>query len=605
MKRLAAGLLLFFHISQSAQYEIADFTQAENRCDYLMVSPAVYAEQASRLVEHRNSFQFDDVENARLVDLNQLIEQFKTHDTTSPHEALWYAFKYAASTWQQPPKYIVLVGSDSINWDSTRTRLVSYGLTPSFPNGYMLYYSVRMDTFVQYTDDYYLTIDKSSPFPAASPKYNLDLSIGRIPCENADQLRNYIDKVIRYDLTGQRGTRNNRALVLADDIKQVTSADPLGFSHFTTAENTLKQTSLKDYELSKVYLSMYRVNEFYIHQEAKQVFWDQVNRGTKYVVFFGHGCPAYITDEKTVQGSDVSVLGSHAEPFFFFSFSCSNGAYHHPYNESMAKQFLFNQGGGTLAFFASSMLEYSYPSQVLSHYLFKVADSIPDMSVGRMVTLAKRNCSTMGIQYYHVLGDPALRINNRRLRPEMTIDGRLIRVKIPEADFSSGNYYLTVSTVDTSKLLDDTSRTFLSNRVLSSREQFGAREVVFDLSDIPQQFVKLNLYVSGELQEGRADTIFFLEGISPVLPPVARTRQDFSITSRTGQLTVRVPGNSEGKVFAMAIYDLRGRKIFEGSFLEQVFSLDFRQAGISSGRYLVKLSEGKKTVFRRAMILIQ
>lgn len=606
MKRLGVvALVVFWYAVQgAAQGRIEDFRSRYNRCDYLVVCPQVFSEQAMRLVEHRNSFAGDDVHNARLVITEELVAEFRTDDTPGAHEALWRAFKHAYENWYEPLKYIVLIGADSIHWDSTGAILTSYGLMPSFHNGYYVYYSAHRDTFVRYTDDYYLTLDLEQPRPSRKPEYNLPLSTGRIPCETSEQLGNYIDKVIRYDYSFESDSRGNRALVLADDTRQGGSSDPLGFAHFRSAEQIAQETVLDKLELTKLYLSMFSVNERYRHEDARQVFLDQIDRGQKWVLFFGHGCPGYISDEVTVHADDVDYFDQDSEPFFFFSFSCRNGAYHIPYEQSMCKRFLFRGRGGALAFMASSALEYSTPSRRFADHLFSILDTVPDISIGQMTTLAKRNSHNLGIQHYHLLGDPAIRVQVGRIVPQLSFDGTQLSVQVDESSFGSGTYYVTVSSIDTLKLPEDTNCSFVSGTPLFADEKIGGNQVFFELPEFDQE-VKVNVYVRGAEFEGRADTSAIIKRSSGVIPQLVSVPGEIHIQNSGGQLRVHYAARRTGEPVNIILFDLRGRKILQkpiASSSGSVFNL--RKQGVGPGNYLLMIKEGDRTVVREDFVLV-
>ncbi|MFW6245187.1 MAG: C25 family cysteine peptidase, partial [Fibrobacterota bacterium] len=410
--------------------------------------------------------------------------------------------------------------------------------------------------------------------------------------------------VIRYDYSFEYGPRGNRALLLADDTRQGSSSDPLRFSHFTSAETIARETALKQFELTKLYLSMYDVNENYRHEEARQVFLNEINRGQKWVLFFGHGCPAYVSDEVTVHANDVDHFAQESEPFFFYSFSCRNGAYHIPYQESMAKRFLFKGRGGALAFVASTALEYSTPSLYFARYLFSVLDTVPDVSIGRMTLLAKRNAHNMGVQYYHLLGDPAIRAGGRRTSPALSFSGGNLSVQVNESFFSSGTYYLTVSSIDTLRLPEDTARSYVDGRILYTEEKEGGSVVDFDLSAFSEQQVKVFVYVTDGNAEGRADTSLILENSSAALPRIASVPGEVRIQNRGGQLRVHYTARERGVSVSLVMFDLRGRKIFENTLSSPSFLLDLKKQGIGPGNYLLRVKEGERTVAQRGLMLV-
>ena len=74
----------------TANVLVTDIRNQRTRCDYLIISPSQFQQHAARLAEHRNSYEGDDVQNAKVVSLESIYDIFTTSDTLQNYEVIWY-----------------------------------------------------------------------------------------------------------------------------------------------------------------------------------------------------------------------------------------------------------------------------------------------------------------------------------------------------------------------------------------------------------------------------------------------------------------------------------------------------------------------------------
>ncbi|KMQ52529.1 hypothetical protein CHISP_0796 [Chitinispirillum alkaliphilum] len=594
--KILTSIFASFVILHSQQLIIEDYLNEANAADYLLIAPELFVNQTLRLAHHRNSFQGDGVGDAKVVRLETIDSIFRTHDTVQRYKALWKGLKYANENWSEPLKYIVFIGNDSLGWDSTG-RLVNFGLMPSIPNGYQYYrrHGGR-DTVIRYSDDYYLSVNRSSLYPVNVPRNPQDLRIGRIPCQTVSELSTYIDKVIAYDL-GRRFEVSNNALLIADDARKANVADPLGFSHFTTAQTISTQTALSWYNITRLYLSMYTMDENFRHVEANQEFHSVLNN-QKWIIFFGHGSPGVLTDEHLITSSDLLLVDRNYPPFIFLSFSCLNGVYHIPKDSSMLKQALFTENGGAVAYVASTTLEYALPNENFANAMFRVYSSDSGVTLGQMVNGAKRSIMSR-VEHYHLFGDPALRVRSVPLEPQITFTGNgNLRVSLPHI-FSTAEYYLTISRFDTLKLLEDTTQSFTDEQILFTQRKGGNGEVEFALPDNLSGDLRFNLYAGNDIYEARKDTVIYFDVLQNNNAVLTRNKTPEILVSGSN-LIFR---NIEKEGMDLKLYDLRGRLIEKVSYrnLPQNFIFNLASLNAASGQYIIVVNDGRCNLLSRVV----
>ncbi len=120
---------------------------------------------------------------------------------------------------------------------------------------------------------------------------------------------------------------------------------------------------------------------------------------------FGHGHETFLSDEKVVRADETNRLRNGNMRGMFCSFSCSNGAFNYPFEQSMCKQFLFAPKGGYIGYIVATTVSYAGSNTNLAQVLFTNRDSLNALSFGRMFMNALYNNDWN----YNFLGDPALR----------------------------------------------------------------------------------------------------------------------------------------------------------------------------------------------------
>jgi len=375
--------------------------------DYLIVTPEVFEGNAARLARHRNAFKGDDVERADVIRLSELLSLhdslFGNSGNSIPiYHKIREILQVFITTHFKNLRYIVFFGTDSIGWNGEKEHPESYGSMPSYIAGIgMDSYDTSNDTIIDYSDEFYI-LDTNGNDNGILP------GIGRIPCATNEQADRYISKIIDFDNGIHDGPWRNKALLLADDAMKGEEIDPINYQHFDAAEGIDSLLDRQKYITSKVYLSAFRKDSYGIHREAGAAFLQRVGDGALWTVFFGHGNPGGLTNEGFITADMAEQLNNSGKPTIFISLSCQNGAFHLPTGQSMGKRFLFTLGGGALAYIASTNLEFSDANQTFMQEFFRIHDSLPNASIGTLMRLAKRRCTPNRLEYYHILGDPAL-----------------------------------------------------------------------------------------------------------------------------------------------------------------------------------------------------
>jgi hypothetical protein len=581
---------------------ISNFTDATD-CDYLIVSPDQFIPSALALAAYRNSNSKDAVECARVIRLETIINRY-TVSLSDPLFATVRAALMDASKCLQKLRFVVLIGDERVQWDRTLGCPASKGIMPSYLRGYsILFHNAIYDTLFDFSDDFFLTSE--SPSDITVPQYDVPFCIGRIPCETVAQCSLYVEKVKRFEncATNKRRWRNS-ALFIADDIMQNKLPDPLGFTHFTNAEQLCANRVFKGIAVSKVYMSAYNRENGERPFAALADLKRAMERGVMWTVFFGHGSSVRFADESLLTGADAVKIHNETTPTVICSFSCLNGSYQNPFNKSMCKQFLFADGGA-VAYLASSTLEYSGPNEKLASSFFQSLDFYPSLSLGELFVNAKRTVRKSLVYHYQYLGDPAIKLmesrSNVRIKTYGVHDKIFVNIMPEDSRLSSGFITYSLSVPRTIALLDDPSRTFISDSVISVADSEFTGQFTIPVK-IKHRPLKLIIHIWNDSADGFTDTTFFMDQTTAFNSSLPQKDTAFSINRSIVRVTL--PVNLYSGDWGLIITDLRGRVIARVNAPHFVNSLEVNLASIkiASGNYIIALKAGNDIIATRHIL---
>jgi hypothetical protein len=383
--------------------EISLFFDKANRCDYLIFTPQVFSEGAFRLAQYRGDFEGDDVKAPRYVVFEKLLAQFSRPDL-KPDTILRESISWAVKNWDLPPSSIVLLGDDSVKMVPGDSLPQSRGPMPTHITGpFINRDGDHYDTIFDYCDDWFIkTCVDSSDSGCSRPCTEPPLALGRIPCEQPSDINRYIEKVQRYEALRPDPWRN-RVLFLHDDNFQNGN---LACDNFSSCSDSNMQHLAGRFS-DRLFFSDYSGNA----SAARKSFFSHVNSGAGWTVYYGHGSPWAFAYEQIVGAGDCALFRNADMPTILFSYGCSNGAFYRPVGGSMCKRFLFTNDGGAVAYIANpNIASGDFPA--LLNEIIRLRDSLPGLSIGKLLAYAKRN-ECLSSNYWEVLGDPALQEGGR------------------------------------------------------------------------------------------------------------------------------------------------------------------------------------------------
>jgi hypothetical protein len=597
---LRVAALMLLGLAPAHAQLITDLRDTTIACDYLVVSPPEFLASSLRLAQHRRDWQSDAVERPLVVCFDSVTSQFPSSGPRRGCESLWQALKFASERWLQSPRFLVLVGSDSVAYRFEDTSSLSYGSMPTFVDYTSTAFTSegKVDTILAYTDRYFAATRCAAPPKTRSfyPCSTSNLAIGRIPCETAFECSVYVDKVIRFEATTHGGPLSNTVLLMADDAFQRDQPDAI--RHDRCAEDLANQR-LRGWFVDKLYLGMYAKDSTGSHSMAKQAFLDYARRGMRWCVYFGHGHRDSLSDEGFLRSSDAPQLVADTLPFVFFSFSCDNGDFAHKTSPAMCSRYLFTPTGGCIAYFASSYLEYAETNSLLAGIMFGLAKEQPGFALGESTREGLANAIVQGV-HYNLLGDPALVFTRPHLDVTLSAtsqaDGSVL-CAVSAAPAQGVQYVLRITRPDTVRVLDDTTQRWVRDSVLLTSSGQGPLPLEFTVSsEIAAAPFRLSAYAWSDGAEGRADSLFQPVTLAragagkPAPGPAVRV----SVLGR--RLVVDAAGRAQ---LRMRILSIDGRQIVNRIVHESgPVSFDLGTVLAAAGSYVLTVSAGNQTLVR-------
>lgn len=303
--------------------------------------------------------------------------------------------EYASEAWRgQTLKYVLFVGDGDYDYRNIESANDANWMPP-------------FEYYADCRDDFFVMFDN---FPRGLPS----LMIGRWPVQGNAELENIISKTIAYAIHPLYGPWKNTATFAADD--EWKSGECREMMHTEQAEALITSVLPQYFTFKKIYEILYPFRSSplgAVKPDATRDLIESINRGSLVVNFTGHGNPTVWTDEQLfVMDRDKSLLHNGRMWPFYMAATCSWGEYDRPSERCFPEIMLVDPTDGAAVCVAAT--RFTYPG---SNQVFMVAfyDDLfqPGLrarrSFGEAMLVAKA-AQPSGWEYYHCLGDPALRL---------------------------------------------------------------------------------------------------------------------------------------------------------------------------------------------------
>ncbi len=269
------------------------------------------------------------------------------------------------------PLYGLLLGDATYDYKDN-LRLNPPPGVPAYEIGFDLDYEVY-NPIVRALDAWFADFEGGGSSP--------DMILARVTCRSPYEVRQFLEKVRRYE-TQELGLWAKRFLLLGDD-EYKGSPDPdkeEGLFHIRDGCEMVASLGYGLLDIAKVYLTEYPY-EGNSKPKANAELIRQLNAGALLWCFFGHGAGFQLCHERAFHLDDVPRVNNGARmPVAFFG-SCGVGRFEDTRYEAIAEE-LVRISQGCIATMGASKATYPSGNENFARTFFSSLVSRPDLPIG-------------------------------------------------------------------------------------------------------------------------------------------------------------------------------------------------------------------------------
>jgi len=323
-----------------------DLKSGKNEADYLIIAPREFLEAAKPLAEHRTKPRRDGRKfKVMTIDAQEIYDQFGS-GRFGPQPIKDF-LTYTRKHWKRVPRYVLLCADANRDIDFVNTG-----------NTIPAYQYETYRTGPAGTDNWYATTNK----------YGVpEIAIGRLPADNAGELKQMVSKIIEYETASDSGPWRRRISVFAGTGGYGPEIDALLESMFRFIFSGMLP---RVFDIEITYAGK-KSDYYYPAERFNRRFVERINDGSLLLAYVGHG---------VVNGLDHIYAGNKAYPIFdesnvpelsckghrpiVFFISCSTGAFDLADKDCLAEN-IAKAKGGPIAVIASSRESHQYANGIL------------------------------------------------------------------------------------------------------------------------------------------------------------------------------------------------------------------------------------------------
>ncbi|MBN1983395.1 MAG: hypothetical protein JW795_17795, partial [Chitinivibrionales bacterium] len=379
---------------QHDNLEISDLHGTNNSSDFLIITAALFKDQARRLVQHKAAI--GRFSKPAVVDITDVFQEFGggSRDPASLRNFLAYVMQ--SPTWQMKPDYVVLFGNGHYDYKNNTSSEVNF--IPPYETKHHC-----IEDFFSCTKPG-ANAEDSDAIPA--------FFMGRLPCVNQTEAQVIVDKIVETEgAEADFGPWRNKFLLVSDDDRQgENKVDNLG--HYLANERVAYQTNLlmPALEIRKVMEFEYPYNTINLKPEATQALLSEINNGVSCVNYFGHGSESAWADEYIFQVNDIWNLKNKKRYPMINSFSCSVAYFDQPNASSLSDKLITLPNAGAIATLASTRIAYANSNEIMAKtYYNHLYNKALNFTIGQAYQMTKSSLGDNNLKSYVLLGDPSIR----------------------------------------------------------------------------------------------------------------------------------------------------------------------------------------------------
>ena len=377
---------------------------SSQQTDYLIVTNSLLLSQAERLAAFHRQRNLKVI----VVTADKIFNEFSSgrQDPVAIRDFVKMYFDKAGSNPANRPKYLLLFGDASFDY---KTRIANNtNLVPAYQS------KIFLDPLSTYTsDDFFGFLDDNEDINSGLVTNLLDIGIGRIPAKNAEEAKNYVDKVNNYYSKESFGAWRNNVLFIADDEDNNLHLQDAELITGTVSANPV-------FNIQKDYLDAFEQQSGSAgsrYPTVNETINNQIANGTLVFNFIGHGGSARLAEEVILDQPMINGWSNINRLPLFVTATCDFAPYDNPFTNSLGENILLRPKTGGIALMTTTRLVFSFSNRIMNNNYMQFAMQ-PDAngkyrSLGEAVMAAKNytyqtSGDLINNRKFTLLGDPAL-----------------------------------------------------------------------------------------------------------------------------------------------------------------------------------------------------
>lgn len=348
---------------------------------YIVIAPSAFIPALASLVSLRQSQGLTvTVENTQAI--------YDNFDGRPTPDAIRAYLANAYATWNPKPTYLLLVGDGDFDPKQYRGDSAPTYIPP---------YLADVDPWAGETaaDNRYVTLAGNDTLP--------ELLLGRLPVNSLAETQTVVDKIVSYETQPFPGGWNANAAFVADNADY-------GGDFPGDSENLATNYIDPPFVAKRIYYAP-PGSTITGTQAAILSRWNAAGL----MVFTGHSSIHQWAEERLFHSDDVASLTNQRQLPILMELTCFTGSFHVPNSVTMDEALARHPNGGAVAVWGATGLGIATGHQALAEAFLNNLYT-PGKTLGEAVLAGKVNLAGTGVNLdlidtYHLLGDPALKLN--------------------------------------------------------------------------------------------------------------------------------------------------------------------------------------------------
>ena len=261
------------------------------------------------------------------------------------------------------------------------------------------------------TDDYFVLLSEGEGAGIAG---TMEVAVGRLLVETADEAKNVVNKIIHYETSPKtmQDWRNRLAFV---------SDDEDGTLHIGPSDNLAKymDNNYSNYNLKKIYIDAFPQISTPGGQKypaVNEAIDRTIFKGALAINYFGHGGSKGWAQERILKIENIINWENFDKLPLFITATCSFTGYDEPSFKSAGEQVLLNPRGGAIALFSTVRAVYVSGNVALGNAvfqrLFETGGGNEKPTLGDIFKDAKNNggAGYQNSRKFTLIGDPSMHL---------------------------------------------------------------------------------------------------------------------------------------------------------------------------------------------------